>query len=82
MVIGKSELGRQKSRSQAVVSSCSIVLRLLRCDWRVLLWSDVSSLVCGLFAVLSGLFFTQGLCRTSRAVTTECRRREEGNELT
>lgn len=57
MFIGKSELGRQKSRSQAWIMSCSIVLR---CDWRVLFWSDVSSLVCGLFGVLSGLFSRRG----------------------
>lgn len=34
MVIGKSELGRQKSRNQVWVWYCPSVLR---CDWRVFL---------------------------------------------
>lgn len=79
MVIGKSELGRQKSRNQAWVWYCSIVFR---CDWRVLFRSDVSSLVCGLVAVLSGSLFTQGLCRTSRAIATEIQKAGSGKKAT
>ena len=79
MVIGKSELGRQKSRSQAWVWYCSIVLR---CNWRILFWSDVSSLVCGLAAVLSGLLDPRrGFAGPAVRLPLKCRRREEGNEL-